>query len=99
MTTSVREDVAGVKGYHVNSITPNPFSRDLEVAFTLGKSGLTTVRIYDAQGRMVRELLREELEAGEHRTGWDGTNAAAGIYHVRIHSGAWNVSRRVVLVR
>ena len=43
-----------------------------EIPFTLAKPGNVSAAIYDAQGRMVRELTRAvPMNAGKHSLVWD----------------------------
>jgi hypothetical protein len=44
-----------------------------DIPFTLEKPGNVSAAIYDAQGRLVRELLHAALKnAGKHSLIWDG---------------------------
>ena len=93
------EDVESPAGYAISSISPNPFSREVEIRFTLGKAGMTRADIYNASGSLVTTLLSESLSAGTHRLVWNGTGVAAGLYHIRIRSGKWSASQQLVLVK
>jgi PA14 domain/FlgD Ig-like domain len=60
-----------------------------DIPFTLEKPGNVSAAIYDAQGRMVRELARAEpIAVGKHSFAWDGLDmggkpAPAGKYQWR----------------
>jgi hypothetical protein len=60
-----------------------------QIPFTLEKPGNVSAAIYDAQGRMVRELSRAEpMQTGKHSLAWDGLDmdgkpAPAGKYEWR----------------
>ena len=97
-TSGVEEDEY-VAGYQINSISPNPFSHNLEIDFRLAKGGMTTVEVYDASGKVVAEVYADQLGSGEHKLQWEAANIAAGAYYIRIQSGEWTVSRQVLLVR
>lgn len=62
------------------------FEDFLELSYTTDRTGfLARVRIFDAQGRMVRTLRRTELLGGSGTLRWDGANddgrkARAGLY-------------------
>jgi len=55
---------------------PNPFKPKTTIAFQLKSSGFVDLSIYDAAGRHVRTLLREDTVAGEHQLDWDGKDDA-----------------------
>jgi hypothetical protein len=49
------------------------FNHAADIPFTLDKPGNVSAAIYDAQGRMVRELVRAEpMQSGKHTLVWDG---------------------------
>lgn len=81
---------------------PNPFSRGVALRLVLPAAATVSVRVLDAAGRLVRELLRGDLAAGGHVLRWDGRDgsgdpAPAGLYFVRLSSG--DESRTVRLLR
>lgn len=84
---------------------PNPFNLATTLWFDLSASSPVSVRIYDATGRHVRELLAGgRLEAGPHTVQWDGRNdrgtqAESGVYFYRLEAGANRREGRVVLAR
>ncbi len=89
-------------------VHPSPFHPRLagvtHIPFTLPADGLVSLRIYDAQGRVVRRLVDGALEAGIHSMRWDGTNQAqarvsSGIYFTRLATAAGVRTAKVVLVR
>jgi len=87
---------------------PNPFLRSTEIPFTLEGSGApepTTLRIFSAQGRLVRTLLDSQAStARQYVIRWDGTNekgtrVGSGIYFYRLRAAGRELTRRLVLLR
>lgn len=87
--------------------TPNPFRGVGEgtlIRFDLPQAGRVQLQIVDPSGRLIRPLLDEALDAGEHRLVWDGRDAQAhplpsGLYFCVLKSGGEHQARRVLLVR
>ncbi len=84
--------------------TPNPFNPITTVRFSLPAAGRATLDVYDLRGLRLRTLVAADLTAGEHTARWDGRDeqgqaVAAGIYLVRLASGATRSQTRVVLVK
>ncbi|NUN69792.1 MAG: T9SS type A sorting domain-containing protein [Bacteroidetes bacterium] len=83
---------------------PNPFNPETVIRFSVPQRDLTTLTVYDALGREVSELLNEELPAGRHTVRWNGMDrsgepAASGIYFYRMRSGAFAVTKKMLLIR
>jgi hypothetical protein len=83
--------------------SPNPFRSRTSIGFTLPASGRVTLRIYDASGRLVRELLDQRLSRDDHNIIWNGRDehgraAAAGIYWYRLSFGGETVAKRLILL-
>ena len=62
------------------------------------------LEVLDLLGRVVKELLNEELPAGAHTAGWDGTDGrgvrgASGPYIVRLTAGSQSAFLKIALLR
>ena len=84
---------------------PNPFGGATTIGFALPAAMPASLRVYDASGRRVRELLDEpRAEAGPHAIAWDGRDdagrtAAPGVYFVRLVTPAGDATTRLVRMR
>lgn len=85
---------------------PNPFNPGTNLIFEIDGPAATDVAlaIYDMGGRLVRTLVAEPLEPGQHRRLWDGRDAhgrtvAAGTYFARLSTRGLVVTRPLSLVK
>jgi hypothetical protein len=83
---------------------PNPFNESTEIRFHLGGAGSTTVKIYNINGQLVRALLDDHLDAGDHRISWNGQDdggqaVASGIYFCRLEHGGRTKATKMLLVK
>ncbi len=70
---------------------PNPFTGNTTLAFSLDREGPARLAVFDAAGRMVRQLLNTTVAAGPHTLAWDGRDDSgarlpSGIYFYRLDS-------------
>ncbi|MGD8395799.1 MAG: FlgD immunoglobulin-like domain containing protein [Candidatus Eiseniibacteriota bacterium] len=85
--------------------SPNPFNPSTTVFFTLPRAMPVALRIYDAQGRVVRRLLGgEPRAAGRAHIAWDGRDdggerVASGAYFYRLEAGDRVRTRKLTMVR
>jgi subtilisin family serine protease len=74
-------------------IAPNPIANQARVSFGLDHAAFARVRIYDAHGRLVAELVSANLSAGNHELRWNlhdlsGRRVAEGIYYCALSTPA-----------
>ncbi|HYJ32658.1 MAG TPA: S8 family serine peptidase [Candidatus Binatia bacterium] len=84
--------------------TPNPFNPVTTIRFELAQGGRASLRVYSAQGRLVRTLVNERLDAGGYRIRWDGRDeagrgVASGIYFYELNEGSRSLTRRMSLLK
>jgi len=98
---------ADLPAFMLSQNQPNPFVAErgaTAIAFTLGEGVHTTLRVFDATGRLVRFLVDAPLDAGPHTVLWDGRNdkgaeAGSGIYYYRLDAGEFSEARALVKLR
>jgi len=84
---------------------PNPFTAETTLTCVLPEDGApVALNIYDASGRLVRELRGAAPGQGVARTTWDGRDAsgravAAGVYLCEAVAGGRRETTKVVRVR
>ncbi len=86
------------------SVAPNPVRGRALVAWQLIRPGRASVAVFDAAGRLVRELANDAMEPGRYQADWDGRtesgrNVARGIYFVRLTTESGNAQQKVVIAR
>jgi hypothetical protein len=84
--------------------TPNPTLGPLDTAFDLPSAMTVTARIYDAHGRLVRDLGTRTYGPGRHAFHWDGVGEDGyrprpGVYFMRVALGADETTSKLVLLR
>ncbi len=62
------------------------------------------MRLYDISGQLIRELVNQVHAAGQYRVSWDGRDsgglaASSGVYLVRLASGSYNETKKIMLMK
>ncbi len=83
---------------------PNPFNPETTIHFALAKRSPASLAVYASDGRRVRVLLDESLEAGHHEATWngrddDGALVGSGIYFYQLRTDAFRASKKMVLLK
>jgi hypothetical protein len=84
--------------------SPNPASRGVSFRFMLPAAAHVRLSVFDAGGRLVRELASGSRAAGEHIEAWDlrdadGRAAGAGLYFARLDTPSRSLTRRIAVTR
>ena len=78
---------------------PNPFNPNTTIQFSIPQSDMVSINVYNLTGRLVETLLNDFYTMGKHTITWDGSYQSSGMYFVRIESGKFIQTRKVVLVK
>jgi len=78
---------------------PNPFSIKTTILFNLPVHSFVSLKIYDVQGREVRNLVCKELSAGNYMIDWNPENLSSGIYFCQLRTNRFVDTRRMVLLK
>jgi len=104
--TSVFGTAKRLKEIPVSLLTnyPNPFNPSTNISFDLRKSGMVTVTIYNQKGEFVKELLKQDLIAGQYNLKWDGDNSSSsivpsGIYFSKVSIDGQSKVGRMTMVK
>ena len=81
------------------SIHPNPFNPATTISFSIPEFGLTTIIAYDINGRELETLTNEVLSVGNYSINWNASSYPSGVYLIRMESGDFTQTQKVVLVK
>ena len=81
------------------SLAPNPAKGISQLSLAIGQEGRVRVALYDISGRLVRNLIDETMNAGEHSVNIEGRNLAAGVYLVRVEAPDGVGTKTMTIVR
>ncbi len=88
----------------LNQNFPNPFNPETSISYSLPKSGVVTIDIFNSKGQLIRSLVNEAKPAGKHTIIWNGTDnnnrpVASGIYLYRMTSNSCSVTNKMMLMK
>jgi len=69
---------------------PNPFNPETTISFTLSQTtSFVSLNIYNIKGKLIRELVKNQLPSGKHSFLWDGSDlignpVSSGIYFYQL---------------
>lgn len=66
---------------------PNPFNPSTVITYKITEPSRVRLILYDAVGKVVRQLVNEDLNAGYHQYELNATGLGSGVYYYRLESG------------
>ncbi|TET47228.1 T9SS type A sorting domain-containing protein [candidate division TA06 bacterium] len=92
------------KVFALSQNSPNPFSRETTISFSLPAAMKAKLRIYDPSGRVVATLVDEDKEPGLYSVSWDGRaedgkKVVSGAYFVRLEAERFEAASKMIVVQ
>jgi hypothetical protein len=97
--TSIEDETTKPAKYCLNQNYPNPFNPITTISFSLAKSSLVKLEVYNSLGQKVATLVNTFKPAGNYESKLDATHLASGIYLYKILAGAFNQVRKMVVMK
>jgi PKD domain-containing protein/VCBS repeat protein len=97
--------IQGVHGYPAVAVAPNPLNRASMISVLTSRPGRILLRLFDAQGRLVRVVLDEPMTppgVHEARVGEGAMGSASlpsGIYFYRIETADGDATGRISILK
>ncbi len=86
------------------AVYPNPFNDNITIKLWLSKSEDVEISVYTIQGRLVKNIYKGKQKANFKKYFWNSTNqdltkVSSGLYIIRVKSGNFFLSKKVILIR
>lgn len=98
-TTALNESVSSPAGFVLHPNYPNPFNPSTRIRFSVPARGLVSLKIFDAVGHEVGELMNSEINAGTHEVEFNAGGLSSGVYFCRLSSGGYHKTQKMILMR
>jgi hypothetical protein len=103
VVTGIGGDAAPRSDVVLRQNYPNPLNPETTITYSISAPGDVALTVYDTRGRLVKRLVHEKQDGGEHTVMWygrgeNGAPVASGVYFVRLDAaGGTRVVKAVVL--
>jgi hypothetical protein len=85
--------------YLLESAFPNPFNPTTVISYVVPRTAAVHLTVYDILGHEVRTLVNGEMGAGKHLAVFDGSGLASGVYIVKMASGEFSGTQKLLLMK
>ena len=92
------------KTFALHQNYPNPFNPNTNIRFDLPKNTKVQIIVYDILGRLIKNIINKNQNAGFKSVQWDGKNnfgrkVPSGVYLYSIEAGDFNQTRKMLLIK
>jgi hypothetical protein len=99
VATAVRDEDVIPRSIELAQNYPNPFNPSTTLQFSLAKSGLVTLEVFNVLGQHVATLVHEQLSAGSYHVNFNASALSSGIYLYRLTAGDVVQTKKMVLMK
>ena len=97
--SNVDENKDSVTGFQLSQNYPNPFNPVTQIEFSISKESTVKILVYDVKGKLVDELLNQNLPSGNHSVIWDATGQPSGIYFIKFNTDKYQQTCKCTLLK
>jgi hypothetical protein len=85
--------------YSLEQNYPNPFNPVTNIKFSVPKSTMVNLKVFDVTGREIWTLVDERLEMGSYEYSFNASGLSSGVYFYKLTAGDFSSVKRMVLVK
>ncbi len=78
---------------------PNPATHTINVEYELPENTLANITVFDAFGKLVKNIPNVELLAGEQTLNMNVADLSAGMYFYTLQASEWKATKKFVIVK
>lgn len=85
--------------YSVSQNYPNPFNPTTTINYSIPKSGLVTIKVYDVLGAEVTSLVNEYKPVGSYQVTFNAEKLSSGVYFYQLKTGLFVKTKKLILMK
>ncbi|MBX2840986.1 MAG: DUF1501 domain-containing protein [Flammeovirgaceae bacterium] len=84
--------------FRLNGVYPNPVQTETTFSYYINNSGNVKLRIFNMEGKVVKEVINEYKPFGEHEVTVNLKGLKAGLYIYRLEAGKFSSAKKLTIV-
>lgn len=87
------------KEFALSQNYPNPFNPTTEIRYSIPKSAMVYIKVYDLLGQEVTTLVNHEQKPGYYTVSFNASKLASGIYIYRLQANDFTSTKKMILLK
>jgi len=88
-----------IKDIDITAVYPNPFNPITNIEYIINAPGYVKATIYNIEGKVVKELLYDYIEKGNHNIHWNASHVSSGIYYINFELHNTITTNKIVYIK
>ncbi|MCE1188426.1 MAG: endonuclease [Ignavibacteria bacterium] len=88
-----------LRGFELQQAYPNPFNPTTLISYNIKQKGLVSLKVYDALGSEVAELVNREQESGYYSVTFNAHGLVSGTYICVLRSNGFTATQKIMLLK
>ncbi len=85
--------------FSLNQNYPNPFNPSTSISYSLANAERVTLKVFDALGKEVAEIVNKEQTAGNYAVNFNAGNLSSGVYFFKLSNGNHSLTKKGMLIK
>ncbi len=85
--------------YSLDQNYPNPFNPSTKISYTIAKSGMVKLSVYNTLGQQVKDLVNGFQETGNYSINFDASKLESGVYFYKLETGNFVKTIKMMLIK
>ncbi len=98
--TAVKKENSNIPNkFNLSQNYPNPFNPSTVINYSIPKSQMVMLKIYNILGQEVATLVNQEQVAGNYKVTFDASRLSSGVYFYSIKTGNFSAVKKMMLLK
>ena len=85
--------------YSLKQNYPNPFNPSTNIHYSIPKSGMVTIKVYNVLGQEMRTLVSQTMNAGTYSVSFDASSLNSGVYFYSLSVDNFTQVKKMMLLK
>jgi hypothetical protein len=78
---------------------PNPFNPATTIKYDVPKNSFVKITVYDVLGKLVSQLVNQDMQPGRYEAVWNAENYASGTYIYKLETDNFTDVKKMILLK
>jgi hypothetical protein len=97
--TGINSNTLVPKQFNLEQNYPNPFNPSTQIAFTISKAGIYTLKVYNVLGQEVATLVNRNFSPGDYTETFNANRLSSGVYIYRLSGENVNLVKKMMFMK